>query len=77
MNKDVNIETAEYYLLAQAIAEDAALSVTDEDISEYFLQYANTDDYSQFETFYGKPYLKLMVLNQLTIDYIGSIATVE
>ena len=77
MNKDVNKETAEYYLLSQAIVEDAGLSVEDEDISDYFLKYVNAEDYSQFETFYGKPYLKLMVLNQLMLDYIQSIATVE
>jgi trigger factor len=77
MNKDANTESAEYYLLAQAIAEDAKLSVTDEDISEYFLKYVSTEDYSQFETFYGKPYLKLMVLNQLILDYVESTATVE
>lgn len=77
MNKDINTETAEYYLLSQAIAEDADISVTDEDISAYFVKYVNTDDYSQFETFYGKPYLKLMVLNQLVLDYIENNAAVE
>ena len=76
MNKDINTETAEYYLLSQAIAEDAGISATDEDISAYFIKYVNTDDYSQFETFYGKPYLKLMVLNQLILDYVESNASI-
>ena len=77
MNKDINTETAEYYLLTQAVAEDAGILATDEDIKAYFVKYVNTEDYSQFETFYGKPYLKLMVLNQLVLDYIESNAAAE
>ncbi|NCB42969.1 MAG: hypothetical protein EOM59_10170 [Clostridia bacterium] len=77
MNKDINKETAEYYLLSQAIAEEAGLTVTDEDVSAYFVEYVNTEDYSEFETFYGKPYLKLMVLNQLILNYIEDKATFE
>lgn len=75
MNNDVNRETAEYYLLTQAIAEDAGISVTEEDVSAYFLKYLHTDDYTEYETFYGKPYLKLMVLNQLVLDHIENNAT--
>lgn len=75
MNYDINKQTAEYYLLTQAIAEDAGISVTDEDLNDYFLTYLHTDDYSEYETFYGKPYLKLMVLNQLVLDHIEDNAT--
>lgn len=75
MSKDESKHAAEYNLLVQAIAEDAGITVTDKDVSDYFLKYMQTDDYSEYETFYGMPYLKWSVLIQLVLDHIEANAT--
>ena len=72
-----NTETATLYLIIQAIAEDAGIKVTDEDVTSYFSEYLKVDDFSQYEEFYGMPYLKLMVINQKVMDYIKDNAVLE
>ena len=67
---DFNTQNATYYLVIQAIAEDTGISVSDEDISNYFLDVYGSSDYSAQEAEYGLPYLKQSVLRLKVTDYI-------
>ncbi len=77
MYEEDNTATAKFYLLAQAIAEQEGISVTEEDVSAYFLETAGTEDYSQLEEYYGTPYLYLMVRTQAVMDHLESKAVFE
>ena len=59
-----------FYLVIQAIAENAGISVSDEDLADYFVEYAGSSDYSSYQEGYGLPYLKQIVLCQKVLDYI-------
>jgi trigger factor len=66
-----NIENeAKFYLIIQAIAEDAGILVGEDELSHYFMEYYGHADYSRFEEFYGLPFLKHVVLTQLVLDYV-------
>jgi trigger factor len=70
-------EAANFYLIIQAIAEDAGISVSDEDVATYFKDYAGLDDYSEYEENFGMPYLKFVALNQAVMDYLEDSAVLE
>ncbi|MDD5095274.1 MAG: FKBP-type peptidyl-prolyl cis-trans isomerase [Dehalococcoidia bacterium] len=70
-------ETAKFPLIIQAIAEDASISVSDEDVAAYVKKYAGADDYSGYEENYGMPYLKLITLSQAVTDYLVDNAVLE
>ncbi len=72
-----NLKQANYYLIMQAVAEDLKLSVSTEDVSTYFAKFMKTDDYSSYETEYGLPYLKQVVLFQTVLDNIADNAIFE
>ncbi|MCG9478691.1 MAG: trigger factor [Actinomycetia bacterium] len=72
-----NRENAKFYLIIQAIAEDAGISVTDEDLNSYFTDHIGAEDYAEYEENFGIPYLKLIVLNQKVLDYLGDKAVLE
>lgn len=76
-NKEYNEEGASYYLVSQAIAEDAGITASDEDLTNYFLEYYGTDDYMDYESQYGLPYLKQLVLSQKVLDYMMDHAVLE
>lgn len=59
-----------YSLIMQAIAEEAELSVTDDVLSEYFLNVNGTGDFSEFEGIYGIEFLRYTVLQQVVLDYL-------
>jgi len=67
---DSNRRAAEYSLIIQAIAEDANITVSENDIVDYFKYYRGTDDYSMYKDIYGMPYIKQVVLNQAVMDYL-------
>jgi len=67
---DSNRRAAEFSLILQAIAEDANITVSDNDVVEYFKYYQGTDDYSPFKEIYGMPYIKQVILNQAVMDYL-------
>ena len=69
-NTENNMKSAKYSLVIQAISEDAEITVSNEDVSNYFKEQMGTDDYSQYEEDYGMPYLKLGVLTQKVMDYL-------
>ena len=77
MHREENESTARLYLILQAVAEDARLVVEEVDIVDYFLRYVGKSDYSEFETQYGMPYIKVTVLQQMVIDFVVKHATLE
>ncbi|MDD4493831.1 MAG: trigger factor [Eubacteriales bacterium] len=76
-NLEDSTEAAKYYLIIQAIAEDMKLTVSEEDISEYFKEYMDAEDYSEYESQFGMPYLKSIVLGQKVLDYMEENAVLE
>ena len=69
-NREGNVSSATYFLVLQAVAEDMKISVGEEDLVDYFSQFSESGDYSEYEEQYGLPYLKWSVLSQKVIDYI-------
>ncbi len=63
------------YLTVQAICEKEGFTVTDEDLTAYFEYMFGTDDYSDYETAYGKPYLKSIVIRDVMLKNL--IANME
>lgn len=61
------------YLVADAIAKEKKITISDADISDYF----NGEDYSTYEDTYGTAYLKRVVLNDKIAKEIGSTAVVK
>ena len=70
-NTDKNVENAAFCLVCQAIAEDAGMSVSEEDLQEFSIGYLGTSDYSFFEEEYGLPYLKQGILCQKVFEYVS------
>ena len=69
-NSENNYSNASYTLIAQAVAESAGLSVSREDLANYFEENLGSPDYSEFEEEYGLPYLKQVVLFQKVMEFI-------
>ena len=57
-------EDAKQWLIMQAIAEDAALTVDDAAIADYFLDTMGLEDYSAYEENFGRPYLCMAVTSE-------------
>lgn len=72
-----NEKTAEFYLLLQAVAEDAGISVSDGDLPGYFQEHTGSEDFSEYEQLYGIPHLKLVALHQAVMDHITESAILE
>lgn len=71
VNRDNTAAAVTFYLVIQAVAEDAGISVSEADLGDYFAEYVGTSDYSSFEEQFGLPYLKQVVLCQKVIDYVA------
>ncbi|MBO4888003.1 MAG: FKBP-type peptidyl-prolyl cis-trans isomerase [Firmicutes bacterium] len=71
------MEDANATLLLQAIAEDAGIMVTEDDIRAYFEDVTGSPDYSMYEEEYGLPYIKQAVLFQKVQDFLFEHVTVE
>lgn len=71
-NLGQNEGTASLYLLMQAIAEDADISISEEETIEYFneLAEAQSGDYTDYENIYGMNHLKLIALQRKVLDYV-------
>jgi len=73
-NADSNLSDATYSLVAQAVAEDAKITVSDDDLTA-FLTDMKVSDPTQLENSYGVPALKQAVLVQKVLDLIRANAT--
>ena len=70
-NSEADLKTAaEQSLIMQAIAEDRKITVSDADVAAYFKEQMGTEDYSQYETDYGMPYLKQAVMSYKVITFL-------
>ena len=65
--------TVKVFLIADAIAADKKISVTEEDVKAYF----NGEDTAQYEKQYSKAYINRIVLNNLVIQEIEKNVTVK
>ena len=70
-------EAAELNLLLQAASEKEGISVSSDDVAEYFRRYYGTEDYSSYAARFGEPYLYFTVLQQMTADRIAEKAVTE
>ena len=68
--REDNKNSAALSLIFQAVAEDAGIMVSDEDVANYFLKYYGSSDYSSYVESHGLPYLKQIVLRQKVFDCI-------
>jgi trigger factor len=68
---DYHSEVARFFVIVQAIAEDANITVTETSLKNYFQENFGSEDYSDFEDYYGLPYLKMTVLHQLVFEYLN------
>lgn len=76
-HKDENTQSAKFYLIVQAIAEEANIEVKDANLRAYFEKYAGSADYTQYKDYYGKPYLVMMVQTQNVLDFLRENAVLE
>ena len=60
------------YLTTQAVCEKEGITVTEEDLTTYFETMFGTDDYSDYEKAYGKPYLKSIVMRDVMLKTLIS-----
>ncbi len=65
-----NKKTVKVYLIADAIAKEKNLTVTDQDVEDYF----DGQDSSQYEAVYSKAYVNRIVLNNMVIQLIEKTA---
>ncbi len=65
--------TVKTYLLADAIAKEQNLSVTEEDVKNYF----NGQDYSSYVDTYSKNYINRAVLNSIVVDSVIEQAKIK
>lgn len=75
--KESNQKTAEYYLILQAIAEDAGITANKDDISKYFSENMGISDYTSYEQTFGLPYLMQVTLYENVLDHVVQSAELE
>ena len=61
-------EQISQYLVMMAIAEDAGLIATEQDVKDYFLEEMDTEDYSEYVKNYGYGY----IYRAVTINNVGN-----
>lgn len=76
-NRSDDIQSqSKMYLAFQAIAETEGRTISDEELESYFAHYQGVSDISDYVEQYGKPYLKMTALMDLTLQDIVDNATV-
>ena len=75
--QDLYKTKAKAALVDQAIAEDAGLSVSEDDIKSFFKANMGSEDYSNAESFYGIGFIKNGVLSQKVLEYVRNNAVLK
>ncbi len=75
--KDAFELQAKAALIDQAIAEDAGLSVSEDDIRSFFKTNIGSEDYSDAQSTYGIGFIKNTVLSQKVLDYVRDNAVLK
>ncbi len=76
-NAEAIERNAQDTLIIQAIAEQEKLTATDEDVQAYFEENLTAEDYPTYETQYGVPYLKQVVMTDKVMDFLQTAVTIE
>lgn len=66
---DNNLSSATYCLVVQAVAEDAGITVSDEDLEHYL-----GSDYASYEEDYGMPFMMQSALSSKVMEYVKGSA---
>ena len=74
INKEHFWAMATYSLVAQAVAEKVGITVSDDDLSDFFVTYFSFTDYSLFQEIYDLPFLKQIALYKKVVEYIAENA---
>lgn len=64
------------YLTVQAVAEKEGWKVTEDDMKAYFDKMFGTEDYSEYVSVYGEPYLKSIVMRDIMLTKLVEMAEV-
>ncbi len=67
-NKEAIEEYVKMHLMNQAYCEKEGLTVSDEYLEEYLKETFGEQDTDAIVTFYGKPYMKFSLLQQIVVD---------
>ena len=60
--KEEAVEGAKFNLIYQAVAEKLGYTVSTDEVSKYFMDLNDTDDYSEYEKAFGMPYIKAIIM---------------
>ena len=72
-NKASLEQNAKSSLLLQALSEDLNITPTEADVKDYMRRTINTEDYSDIEKMYGKPYLMLVTREDMVRQALGAL----
>ncbi len=61
----------------KAIAEQEGITVSEDDLKEYFTANEGVEDYSEYKDYYGIGYLKMVVRNEKLIADLYKNAKIE
>jgi len=71
------MEAAKFYLIIQAIAEDARISASAKDVADYYTKQVGLEQYTEYAQSYGMPYLKMVTLSRKVIEYLVDKAVIQ
>ena len=77
MNEDIYIQAVKESLAMQAIAEQEGITVSEDDLKEYFTANEGVEDYSEYKDYYGIGYLKMVVRNEKLVADLYKNAKIE
>lgn len=65
------------YLIADKVAKEQNLQATDEEVTSYFKEFYNTDNYDSYVDYYTRPYINRTVLNNMVTENLADMAQVK
>ena len=64
------------YLIADKVAKEQNLKATDQEVTDYFKEFYNTDNYDSYVDYYTRPYINRTVLNNIVTETLAAMAQV-
>ncbi len=64
------------YLIADKVAKEQNLEATDQEVTDYFKEFYNTDNYDSYVDYYTRPYINRTVLNNIVTETLADMAQV-
>lgn len=62
------------YLVADKVAQEKNIKVSEENLADYFKKYYNTEEYSSYVDYYSRAYINRTVLNNLVTETLAKTA---